>query len=61
MFLLHSGHLKTSRFAPHATVPGDATVNQLTYFYNTFCSALDKGLEEEISQTSKEDYSYVME
>ena len=26
-------------------MPGDSTVNQLTYLYNTFCSALDKGLE----------------
>jgi hypothetical protein len=25
--------------------PGDPTVNQLTYLYNTFCKALDDGLE----------------
>jgi hypothetical protein len=25
--------------------PGDSTVNQLTYFYNTFCKALDDRLE----------------
>jgi len=26
-------------------LPGDSTVNQLTYIYNTFCRALDNGLE----------------
>ena len=26
-------------------MPGDSTVNQLTYLYNTFCKALDDGLE----------------
>ena len=26
-------------------MPGDSTVNQLTYLYNTFCRALDEGLE----------------
>ena len=26
-------------------VPGDSTVNQLTHVYNTFCKALDDGLE----------------
>ena len=26
-------------------LPGDSTVNQLTYLYNTFCKALDNGLE----------------
>ena len=25
--------------------PGDSTVNQLTYLYNTFCQALDSGKE----------------
>ena len=26
-------------------IPGDSTVNQLTYLYNTFCQALDSGKE----------------
>ena len=26
-------------------VPGDSTVNQLVDIYNTFCKALDNGLE----------------
>ena len=26
-------------------MPGDSTVNQLTYLYNQFCQALDNGLE----------------
>ena len=26
-------------------VPGDSTVNQLVDIYNTFCKALDSGLE----------------
>ena len=26
-------------------MPGDSTVNQLTHVYNTFCKALDDGLE----------------
>ena len=26
-------------------IPGDSTVNQLTYLYNTFCQALDVGKE----------------
>ena len=26
-------------------IPGDSTVNQLTYLYNTFCCALDDGKE----------------
>jgi len=26
-------------------MPGDSTVNQLTYIYDTFCKALDNGLE----------------
>ena len=26
-------------------IPGDSTVNQLTYLYNTFCHALDSGKE----------------
>ena len=26
-------------------IPGDSTVNQLTYLYNTFCQALDSGNE----------------
>ena len=36
-----------SFFAPTQSgfLPGDSTVNQLTYMYNTFCKALDNGLE----------------
>ena len=26
-------------------IPGDSTVNQLTFLYNTFCQALDSGKE----------------
>ena len=26
-------------------LPGDSTTNQLTYIYDTFCKALDNGLE----------------
>ena len=26
-------------------IPGDSTVNQLTYLYNVFCQALDEGKE----------------
>ena len=26
-------------------LPGDSTVNQLTYLYNSFCQALDNGIE----------------
>lgn len=26
-------------------IPGDSTVNQLTYLYHTFCEALDNGKE----------------
>jgi len=34
-------------FAPTQSgfLPGDSTVNQLTYIYDTFCRALDNGLE----------------
>jgi len=34
-------------FAPTQSgfLPGDSTVNQLTYIYNSFCRALDNGLE----------------
>ena len=36
-----------SFFAPTQSgfLPGDSTVNQLTYIYNTICRALDNGLE----------------
>ena len=36
-----------SFFAPTQSgfLPGDSTANQLTYIYNTFCRALDNGLE----------------
>jgi len=36
-----------SFFAPTQSgfLPGDSTVNQLTYIYDTFCRALDNGLE----------------
>ena len=33
-----------SGFIP-SFIPGDSTVNQLTYLYNTFCQALDSGKE----------------
>ena len=37
----------TGFFTPSQSgfMPGDSTVNQLTYLYNTFCHALDNGLE----------------
>ena len=37
----------TQFFTPSQSgfMPGDSTVNQLTYLYNTFCHALDNGLE----------------
>ena len=30
---------------PSGFIPGDSTVNQLTYLYNTFCEALEGGKE----------------
>ena len=41
-------HLRdTQFFTPHQSgfLPGDSTVNQLTYLYDMFCKALDNGLE----------------
>ena len=41
-------HLReTNFFTPHQSgfLPGDSTVNQLTYLYNKICSALDNGFE----------------
>jgi hypothetical protein len=37
----------TNFFSPCQSgfLPGDSTVNQLTFLYNTFCKALDNGLE----------------
>ena len=37
----------TQFFTPSQSgfMPGDSTVNQLSYLYNTFCHALDNGLE----------------
>ena len=40
---LHRNNLLTS--LQSGFIPGDSTVNQLTYLYNTFCQALDVGKE----------------
>lgn len=40
---LHSNNILTS--LQSGFIPGDSTVNQLTYLYNTFCQALDSGKE----------------
>ena len=40
---LHNNNILTS--LQSGFIPGDSTVNQLTYLYNTFCQALDSGKE----------------
>ena len=40
---LHNNNILTSLHS--GFIPGDSTVNQLTYLYNTFCQALDSGKE----------------
>ncbi|MEW8547708.1 MAG: reverse transcriptase family protein, partial [Candidatus Thiodiazotropha sp.] len=40
---LHDNNLLSS--FQSGFIPGDSTVNQLTYLYNTFCQALDSGKE----------------
>ena len=41
-------HLRDNNFLSFLQsgfIPGDSTVNQLTYLYNVFCQALDSGKE----------------
>lgn len=47
MFLSTFSYREIQFLAPVQSrfVPGDSTVNQLTYIYNTLCKALDNGLE----------------
>ena len=39
--------IETRFFTPYqsGSLPGDSTVNQLTFLYNKTCKALDEGLE----------------
>ena len=41
----HIRHNKLLTSLQSGFIPGDSTINQLTFLYNTFCQALDSGKE----------------
>ena len=45
MFKYLFNHLRDNNLLSSGFIPGDSTINQLTFLYNTFCQALDSGKE----------------